>query len=270
MTNESLIELLRRHFRDAIAEITGKRAEDVDAMIRPAGDPKFGDYQCNVAMSLAKELRAKPREVAERIVAAVQPRLGGLVEPLEIAGPGFINIRLKPAALADYLSEIPRPPEEPSEATPSHVPVSPASTTFADRLGIAPVAQPQRIVVEYSQPNIAKQMHVGHLRSTIIGDVFARVLAFEGHDVIRQNHIGDWGTQFGMLIRWYREHRCRRRRHMPMCWRRLRAITALRSSVLTRTRSSRTRRGARWRNSRAAIPPHGSCGGECAPSHRRP
>ncbi len=206
MTNESLIELLRRHFRDAIAEITGKRAADVDAMIRPAGDPKFGDYQCNVAMSLAKELRAKPREVAERIVAAVQPRLGSLVEPLEIAGPGFINIRLKATALADYLGEIPRPPEEPSEATPSHVPVSPASTTFADRLRIAPVAQPQRIVVEYSQPNIAKQMHVGHLRSTIIGDVFARVLAFEGHDVIRQNHIGDWGTQFGMLIRWYREH----------------------------------------------------------------
>jgi arginyl-tRNA synthetase len=195
--NESIVNLLASHFRAAIAEITGWRPEDVNPMIRPAGDPRFGDYQCNAAMSLAKELRAKPREVAERIVAAVQPRLAEMVQPLEIAGPGFINIRLKPAALAGYLSEIPRPPEPAAEVAASHV---------SDRLGIAPVARPQRVVVEYSQPNIAKQMHVGHLRSTIIGDVFARVLAFEGHDVVRQNHIGDWGTQFGILIRWYREH----------------------------------------------------------------
>ncbi len=206
MTNESLIDLLRRHFRAAIAEIAGKPPEEVDPMIRPAGDPKFGDYQCNIAMSLAKELRAKPREIAERIVAAVQPHLADLAEPLEIAGPGFINIRLKPAALAGHLSEIPRPPETAAETSPSHLPTFPPSHAVVDRLGIAPVARPRRIVVEYSQPNIAKQMHVGHLRSTIIGDVFARVLAFEGHDVIRQNHIGDWGTQFGMLIRWYREH----------------------------------------------------------------
>jgi arginyl-tRNA synthetase len=204
--HQSILSLLASSFRAAIAETTGKSPEEVNAMIRPAGDPKFGDYQCNVAMSLAKELRAKPREVAERVIAAVQPRLADLIEPLEIAGPGFINIRLKPAALAAYLSEIPRPPEAAPAAAPSHFPTFPLSHLFADRLGIAPVATPQRIVVEYSQPNIAKQMHVGHLRSTIIGDVFARVLAFEGHDVIRQNHIGDWGTQFGMLIRWYREH----------------------------------------------------------------
>jgi arginyl-tRNA synthetase len=196
--HQSIASLLASNFRVAIAAVAGKRQEDVDPMVRSAGDPRFGDYQCNVAMSLAKELRAKPREVAERIVAAVQPGLADMVEPLEIAGPGFINVRLKPAALAAYLSEIPRPPEIPRGATPSHL--------FPDRLGIPPVARPQRVVVEYSQPNIAKQMHVGHLRSTIIGDVFARVLAFEGHDVIRQNHIGDWGTQFGILIRWYREH----------------------------------------------------------------
>ena len=201
--------------------------------MRPAGDPRFGDYQCNAAMQLAKLLKAKPREVAQPIVAAVQPRLGDIAEPPEIAGPGFINIRLKADFLARYLGDIPAPPpvESAGDWPALHEPVQPAPLTPApavnrggrptvkppldgsglaspalDRVGLSPVEHPQRIVVEYSQPNIAKQMHVGHLRSTIIGDVFARVLSFEGHEVIRQNHIGDWGTQFGMLIRWYREH----------------------------------------------------------------
>ncbi|MBP7744716.1 MAG: arginine--tRNA ligase [Phycisphaerae bacterium] len=187
MKHDSLQNLLTARFAAAIAQVAGTSPETTDAGVRPAGDPKFGDYQCNAAMALARTLRSKPRDVAQRIVDAVTPQLADIAEPLEIAGPGFINIRLRDAFLAEYLGEIPPPAD-------------------SDRVGLAPVERPQRVVVEYSQPNIAKQMHVGHLRSTIIGDVFARVLAFEGHEVIRQNHIGDWGTQFGMLIRWYREH----------------------------------------------------------------
>ena len=190
MKHDSLINILRARFAAAIAEVAGGEPDQVDAMIRPAGDPKFGDYQCNVAMSLAKPLKAKPRDVAARIVAAVEPALKDIAVPLEIAGPGFINIRLEDAFLAHYLGEIPAPPD--AEA--------------ADRVGLPPVDCPQKVVVDYSSPNIAKQMHVGHLRSTIIGDVFARVLGFEGHEVVRQNHVGDWGTQFGMLIEHYRDH----------------------------------------------------------------
>ncbi len=191
----------------AIAELTGRAAETADAAVRPAGDPKFGDYQCNAAMGLAKALGMKPREVAERIRALAEPRLAGMVEPLAIAGPGFINIRLTGEFLARHLREIPAPPELPPAGEPALAPGGgPAAWPIVDRVGIRPVAQPQRVVIDYSQPNIAKQMHVGHLRSTIIGDALARVLAFLGHDTIRQNHIGDWGTQFGMLIRWYREH----------------------------------------------------------------
>ncbi|MGD8454301.1 MAG: arginine--tRNA ligase [Phycisphaerae bacterium] len=188
MEHDSLLNILRDRFARAVAQVAGMPLAEVDPMVRPAQDPRFGDYQCNVAMSLAKPLKAKPRDVAERIKAAVEPALAGMAEPLEIAGPGFINVRLRDECLACCLEGIPAPGDA------------------VDRFGLPPVEQPRRVVVEYSQPNIAKQMHVGHLRSTIIGDVFARVLAFEGHEVVRQNHIGDWGTQFGMLIRWYREH----------------------------------------------------------------
>lgn len=233
MKRDNLYDLLAAHFAAAVAEVAGSAPGEMDPAVRPAGDPQFGDYQCNVAMQLAKRLKAKPRDLAQRIVAAVQPRLADIVEPLEIAGPGFINIRLKTEFLARHLAGIPSPPPaEPTghrpvpnqPATPApqppalaqdrsgRPPVEPlrdgrgSDSPALDRVGLSPVAQPLRVVVEYSQPNVAKQMHVGHLRSTIIGDVFARVLSFEGHEVIRQNHIGDWGTQFGMLIRWYREH----------------------------------------------------------------
>ena len=202
MKHISLQALLTDHYAAAIAAVTGA-SPPADAGVRPAGDPKFGDYQCNAALPLAKTLGSKPREVAERIKAAVAPQLADIAEPLEIAGPGFINIRLKPEFLAGYLAEIP-PPE-----SGSGVPTTSRSHVGVDRVGMPPVDRPLRVVVEYSQPNIAKQMHVGHLRGTIIGDVFARVLSFLGHDVVRQNHIGDWGTQFGMLIRWYREHALR-------------------------------------------------------------
>lgn len=187
MNETTILELLRRRFTSAIRELLGDSGAPVDPLIRVAQDPRFGDYQCNAAMSLAKRLGAKPQEIARRIIASID--LAEVAEPLEIAGPGFVNIRLRNEFLAQYLGNIPD-----------------ADGDTADRLGIPKVSEPVRTIVEYSSPNVAKIMHVGHLRSTILGDVFARVLAFVGHEVIRQNHIGDWGTQFGMLIAWYADH----------------------------------------------------------------
>jgi arginyl-tRNA synthetase len=176
---------LRECFAAALEAAFGERGRGVDPLIKPAADPKFGDYQCNVAMSLAKQLAMRPREVAERLVEGVQQVLAR-GQPwffLQIDGPGFINIRLRKEYLEERLQSI--PPAQPD-----------------DGLGLqpAPAAERQTVVVDYSSPNVAKEMHVGHLRSTIIGDTICRVLAFEGHAVIRQNHLGDWGTQFGMII----------------------------------------------------------------------
>ncbi len=185
MRHDSLVHMLERRFADAIARVTGDEPGRVRPTIRPTADPKFGDYQCNDAMPLAGRLRQNPRQIAQKIAETVD--LEPLAERPEIAGPGFLNIRLRDRFLADYLGQIPAPGDD-------------------DRLGMPPVPRPQRVVIDYSSPNIAKQMHVGHLRSTIIGDVFARVLGFEGHEVIRQNHVGDFGTQFGMLIAWYEQH----------------------------------------------------------------
>jgi arginyl-tRNA synthetase len=145
-------------------------------IVRPSTDPKFGDYQANGVMGLAKKLKTNPRKLAEEVVENLE--LGDICEGPEVAGPGFINLRLKPEFLADRLLEINK-----------HI----AS------LGIDKAAKPKTIVVDFSSPNIAKQMHVGHLRSTIIGDCICRILECLGHNVVRQNHIGDWGTQFGML-----------------------------------------------------------------------
>lgn len=188
MNANTLHETLTERFAAAIEQVAGAPR---DPLVRPAQDPHFGDYQCNAAMSLAKPLRAKPREIAERIVAATH--IDDIAEPLEVAGPGFINIRLRSRYLADSLGAIPAPPGE-------------GVASLEDRLGIPAHPSPSRVVIDYSSPNIAKQMHVGHLRSTIIGDVFARVLGFVGHGVIRQNHVGDWGTQFGILIEHYQSH----------------------------------------------------------------
>jgi len=213
MKHDSLINILRERFAAAVAQVAGTEPGAIDPVIRPAGDPKFGDYQCNVAMSLAKQLKSKPRDIAQRIVEAVD--LAGVAEPPEIAGPGFINVRLSDAFLTAYLGEVPAPPrsEPGASATGRSEPEAPARAKDAtgykpvphvtDRLGMPPVERPRKVVIDYSSPNIAKQPYVGHLRSTIIGDVFARVLMFEGHEVIRQNHVGDWGTQFGMLIAYY-------------------------------------------------------------------
>ena len=138
------------------------------ALLQAASRPEFGDYQANGVMAAAKRAGQNPREVAQRVIDALD--LTDIAQELSIAGPGFINITLAPGFIAQ------------ANTTPKHT------------------AQPQCVVVDYSGPNLAKEMHVGHLRSTIIGDCIARVLESLGHKVIRQNHVGDWGTQFGMLL----------------------------------------------------------------------
>jgi arginyl-tRNA synthetase len=216
MPTVSLIDLLTGRFRAAVAEVTGATPQQTDPQVRPAGDPRFGDYQCNAALSLARTLGLRPRELAERIRAAAEPLLSGVCEALEVAGPGFLNARLSPQFLSACLGEIPPPPEphpdrpgaEDAEGFGGPPPLRQAGETARaaprDRVGIPPADPPQRVVIDYSSPNIAKQMHVGHLRGTILGDCLARLLEFQGHTVIRQNHVGDWGTQFGILIEYYR------------------------------------------------------------------
>lgn len=159
-----------------------KVGADGDPIVRASQDAKFGDYQSNAAMGLAKKLGKQPRDVAGEIVSALD--VDDLCEPPAIAGPGFINMTLKPAFLGAALSRIP----------------AAAAAGEEDRLGVSPVAAPQVVVVDLSSPNLAKEMHVGHLRSTVIGDCICRVLEFAGHTVHRENHVGDWGTQFGMLV----------------------------------------------------------------------
>lgn len=171
-----VITQLKDFLSQALAAAFGDRYADADPMLGPANNPKFGDYQANLAMKLGKQLGKPPREVAQAVVDKIE--VGGVIEKVEIAGPGFINLHLSNQSLADA----------------AHAMLG------DDRLGVAPLSKPQVVVVDYSSPNVAKEMHVGHLRSTVIGDAIARVLTFQGHEVIRQNHVGDWGTQFGMLI----------------------------------------------------------------------
>ncbi len=177
---ESVITVLEDRVGAAMTAAAGRSG--CIALVRPATDPKFGDYQVNGVMALAKELKTSPRKLAEQIVTKLD--LGDVCESVEIAGPGFINLRLKPEIVAANLLEINRD---------------------SKRLGIEKTDTPKTIVVDFSGPNIAKQMHVGHLRSTIIGDCICRMLGLEGHEVIRQNHIGDWGMQFGELCARYDE-----------------------------------------------------------------
>ena len=160
---------------DAIAMLPGELPGTLPG-VRPSTHPRFGDYQANVAMGLAKQLKRKPREVAQQIVDHLD--VAGLCEKVEIAGPGFINLHLTQQCLSDQ-----------------------AGAMAADqRLGVARADRPETVVVDYSAPNVAKELHVGHIRSTCIGDAIVRVLEYLGHRVIRQNHLGDWGTQFGMLV----------------------------------------------------------------------
>jgi len=176
----SILILLSQKLQASLISTLGTEITLPEPLLVAASNPKFGDYQSNLPLSLAKTLGKPPRKIAEEIVQNLD--LEELCE-VTIAGAGFINFTLKPIFLEAQLQKI----------------------YGDDRLGIAPVEQPQRIVIDFSSPNIAKEMHVGHLRSTIIGDSIARILEFQGHTVIRLNHVGDWGTQFGMLIAYLQE-----------------------------------------------------------------
>ncbi|HEU6449514.1 MAG TPA: arginine--tRNA ligase [Verrucomicrobiae bacterium] len=151
-------------------------------LVRPCPDPKFGDYQSNALMSLAKQRKINPRQLAENVLAKLD--VSDLCEKVEIAGAGFLNFRLKNAALAQTLK----------------------SAARGEHLFFEKISQPKTAVIDFSSPNVAKPMHVGHIRSTILGDSLARTLQLLGHRVVTDNHIGDWGTQFGMLlVGWKRE-----------------------------------------------------------------
>ena len=175
----NVLSELKNRFRTSLSRFVEDPSELL-AMIRPAQDTKFGDYQANCAMPLGKRLGKPPREIAEQIIAGLD--LADLCERPEIAGPGFINLTLR----TDWLT---------------------AQTEHArhdERIGVARVAEAKTYVVDFSSPNVAKPMHVGHIRSTVIGDALCRILRFAGHKVISDNHLGDWGTQFGMIIYGYR------------------------------------------------------------------
>ncbi len=175
----TLLPNLQARFRQALATLTD-RPEPWLEMIRCAQDARFGDYQANFAMGLGKHLNKKPRELAAEVVARLD--VADLCQPPEVAGPGFINLRLKDEWLVEQLTAAVNDP----------------------RLGVEPAAAPRTYVIDYSAPNVAKPMHVGHIRSTVIGDALCRTLRFLGHRAISDNHIGDWGTQFGMIIYGYK------------------------------------------------------------------
>ncbi|CAK6694911.1 arginine--tRNA ligase [Synechococcus sp. CBW1107] len=176
---------LERAFPEEVAA-AHRAGAPLDPQLAPASQPEFGDFQANGALSLARRLKQAPRAIAGAIVEqlAADTAFTELCEPAQIAGPGFINLTLRPRQLAAELR----------------------SRLGTPRLGVPEVsgaatgAAAAPVIVDFSSPNIAKEMHVGHLRSTIIGDALARVLEFRGHPVLRLNHVGDWGTQFGMLI----------------------------------------------------------------------
>jgi arginyl-tRNA synthetase len=167
-------EILQERLQNALRAIGLSIAEPVQ--ITPTADPRHGDYQTNAAMTLGKKLKQNPRNLAGLIVANL---LVNDIGPLpEVAGPGFINFRLSPEFLAHRLHEL----------------------AMDQRLGVQWAVEPKTVIIDFSSPNIAKPMHVGHIRSTILGDTLARVARFLGHKVITDNHIGDWGTQFGKVI----------------------------------------------------------------------
>jgi len=166
-------QVLGARVQDALVAAFGADYAGADPLIRPS---TFGDFQSNVSLGLAKRLGKAPRDIANEIVGRLD--VGDMTEPPTVSGPGFINFTLLSRWIADA-----------------------ATASLADpRLGTPPASRPKTVIVEYSSPNIAKEMHVGHLRSTIVGDAIARVSEFAGDHVIRDNHVGDWGTPFGMLI----------------------------------------------------------------------
>lgn len=178
---KSTLNELKNRVQAALAAAFGNEYGSTDPLLVSTNNPKFGDYQANVAMSLAKPLKSNPRAIATKI--AENLNVADFCETPSIAGPGFINFKLKTEYLQQQLKAVHE----------------------SDRLGIAKANPPQRVIVEYPSPNIAKEMHVGHLRPAIIGECFARVVEFAGHDLLKINHIGDWGTPFGMLITYLQE-----------------------------------------------------------------
>jgi arginyl-tRNA synthetase len=182
---ETILKRLQQKATDAIQmafkDSLPAHSEFFVSEVLQSSSPQFGDYQCNNALKLSKELKENPRTIAQKIISHfdVKDESGAqIISKIEIAGPGFINLTIDPVFLSKEINEV---------LKNSH-------------LGVPLPKKPQRIVVEFSSPNVAKELHVGHLRSTIIGDCLARLFEFLGHFVIRLNHIGDWGTQFGMLI----------------------------------------------------------------------
>lgn len=175
----NLNKVIAERFADALTAI-GVDPEPYLGLVRPSQDPKFGDFQANFAMPLGKRLGKAPRDVAADIIAYFT--YDDLLETPEIAGPGFINLRVKTSILAELAQ----------------------AEAVDERLGVEKVAKPRKIVLDYSAPNVAKPLHVGHIRSTMIGNALSRILRFLGHNVISDNHLGDWGTQFGMIFYGYR------------------------------------------------------------------
>src|ERR1700756_3190147 len=167
--------LLQTRLRATVSAILPD-ADTSSVLVRPCPDPKFGDYQSNALMALAKERKMNPRQLATDVVAKLD--VSEWCEKVDIAGAGFLNFRLKPSALASVLE----------------------SAARGEHLFFQKTSQPRTAVIDFSSPNVAKPMHVGHIRSTILGDSLARTLRLLGHHVITDNHIGDWGTQFGKLL----------------------------------------------------------------------
>jgi len=178
----NVLERLRQSFAAATPE--GGDRSAFAAAVRPSGDAKFGDYQANGCMALAKSLGGKnPRELAAQVARAVD--LEPLASSPEVAGPGFLNVRLRDDWISRTLHDL----------------------LNDDAIGVSPPAAVKTVVVDYSSPNVAKPMHVGHIRSTVIGDSLARIFTALGHRVIRDNHLGDWGSQFGMILWGWKNHR---------------------------------------------------------------
>ncbi|MDO4583721.1 MAG: arginine--tRNA ligase [Planctomycetia bacterium] len=174
-----ILQRLETFFQPVLSRYTSE-PEKFLGMLSRCADPKFGDYQANFAMALGKSLGKKPRELAEEMAAAVRenPAAVEMLEKVEVAGPGFLNLSLRGEWIQRQLENARRD----------------------DRLGIPAVSEPKTVILDYSSPNVAKPMHVGHIRSTVIGNALYRILKFLGHRVIGDNHLGDWGTQFGMII----------------------------------------------------------------------
>ncbi len=173
-----LLNTLKNLLNQSIKNLFPTLPANFQAIITRATDPKFGHFQCNSAMPLSKVLKMPPRDIAQTIVDALLALPNHPFQEVSLAGPGFINITLSSKAITESLQSI----------------------LNDEHLGVTAPEHPERIVIDFSSPNVAKEMHVGHLRSTIIGDCLARTLEWVGHDVLRLNHVGDWGTAFGMLI----------------------------------------------------------------------